>query len=490
MAGAGTLNVLSSSVDFAKSMSPPVARASLYGWNALLPNQLPTSEELFRAYNKGELTPGDVRRHMKNLGFSEDWTRVLMRASLSVLNPLDYVVLYRRGKITRDQFNKGLQAAGFDYAETENLLAVTEYFPSTQDLISFAVRDVYTPETVEEYKLMEDIPSKFLEEAKKAGLPEEQAKNYWASHWGLPSPSQVFQFLQRRVKKPDGKVFSIEDVRTYLKIADYSPQWRDMLAAISYRPITRTDARRMYSFGVLNREELKNVFKDEGYNDNDAEKLTQFTIVHDDPDTTGMTRGNLIGAYVEGAITFDDLKRLMPEIGIIGDALDYWLDIAQFEKTQSEVKKIITRYTNAYLTGSADIDEIRNRLNQSDLPSNFVEKILSDMLYDKLSQRKVPPVDTLIRWLENNVLTDVEFKGRMRLLNYSDEDIVFYLTEVRRKVDTTRRTYLKVEEYVTWFVSGIITEQYFRDTLKEMGKGQQDIDFIIVNARRKANENT
>jgi hypothetical protein len=486
----GNVNSLGSVVDFAKSMSPPIARASLYGWNSLLPNQVPTSDELFRLVNREDMSIPWMQEQMLKLGFDKTLSLQMYSASHVKLNIMDYVVLYRRGKITFDLLLKYAQHVGFVIAEVQHLLDVTEYFPSPQDLISFAIRDVYSPETVEEYKLFEDIPQKFLTEALKTGLTEEMAKLYWGSHWQFPTPQQIFQFLQRRVKKPDGKVFQLEDVRLYLKVADYSPQWRDMMTEISYHPITRVDARRMYSFGVLDREGLKDVFQNEGYNEHDAELLTKFTIVHDDPDTTGMTRGNLMSAYVDGCITYKDLTRLMAEIGIIGYALEYWLEIAQYNKVQAEVKKIITRYTAAYLTGSSDLDTIRGKLHQADLPAVYVDKILEDMLYDKLSQRKVPPVETLVRWLESQSITDKDFQGRMRLLNYSDEDILIYLTEVRRKVDTTRKIYLKIADYAGWLKTNVITEQYFRDTLKEMGIGQRDIDFEIVNARREVNEAT
>lgn len=487
MAG-GTLGALSGGVDFAKSFSPPIARASLYGWNQLKPNQIPTSDEMFKVFNWDRLTYGKLKDFMQQLGFSDEWTERLYLASQHELSLVDYVVLYRRGKITKDELITHAQRSGFYVAEIEHLLSVTEYFPSPQDLIQFAVRDVYTPETVDAYKLLEDIPQKYVEEAKKTGLPKEQAENYWAAHWQLPSPTQVFEMLHRRVLKPDGKVFTEEDVSTYLKIADYSPQWRTMLQQISYHPLTRTDARRMYSLGVINRGKLKSTFLDEGYNEENAELLTQFTIVHDDPETTGMTRGNLMSSYVEGAITFEDLKKMLPEIGIFGVALTYWLNIAQYDKTQAEVKKIITRAYNAFLAGSSDLDVLRTQLLNKNLPASYVDSILTDMIEEKVSQRKVPSLETIIKWLESQTIDERTFQVKMRQLNYSDEDIILYLTTVRQKVDTSRKLYLKEDVYVEWFKAGIIDETYLRATLSEKGLGQRDIESMIINARRPEGE--
>ncbi|GAI28470.1 unnamed protein product, partial [marine sediment metagenome] len=46
---------------------------------------------------------------------------------------------------------------------------------------------------------MDEYPPEYEEAAKKAGLPPEQAENYWASHWVLPSILQGYEMLHRNV---------------------------------------------------------------------------------------------------------------------------------------------------------------------------------------------------------------------------------------------------------------------------------------------------
>jgi hypothetical protein len=424
---------------------------------------------------------------MRLNGFDEDWTKHMLEASYMRLSVTDYVALYRREYITKDDLEQLLKYCGLNSWDIAQVLDLTQYFPSPQDLISFAIRDVYTPAIIDEYKLYEDMPELYLKEAAKTGLSEDFAKKYWGSHWNLPSPGQVFQMLQRRVTKPNGDIFNVDDIRLYLKTADFSPQWRDMLTQISYQPLTRVDTRRMYSFGILTREQVEGNFLDQGYSPANAKLMTDFTIVHDDPDTTGQTRTNIMAAYVEGIIQLDDLVSMLGDIGIQAKALQYWIGIAQYDKAQAEVKKVITRYTEAYLTGSQDLDTIRTKLHTADLPSAYVDKILDDMLQAKLAARKVPPVDTLVAWLVSGTIDDKAFHGRMRLLGYNDEDISFYMTTIVNNGGTLHRKFLKDTLYKQWFVDGIIDETYFRTTLTSMGISATDIDRYVIDVRRLQN---
>ena len=85
----------------------------------------------------------------------------------------------------------------------------------------------------------------------KAGLPEEQARNYWAAHWELPSAQMGYAMFQRRI-------IDHETLVMLLKSLDIMPFWRDKLIEMSYNPLTRVDVRRMYGLGVLSEEEVYN----------------------------------------------------------------------------------------------------------------------------------------------------------------------------------------------------------------------------------------
>ena len=111
----------------------------------------------------------------------------------------------------------------------------------------------------------------------------------------------AFEMLHRRI-------IDEPKLRQLMAAQDIIPGWRDELIAISYRPYTRVDIRRMHDVGVLDEDEVYEAYQDIGYNDEKARTLTDFTIAlnSDDPDDIepldGLTRSSIIAAYKDGII--------------------------------------------------------------------------------------------------------------------------------------------------------------------------------------------
>jgi len=143
--------------------------------------------------------------------------------------------------------------------------------PPIADIITMAVREAFTPAIAARFGQYEDLPSEYVTWAGKKGLSPEWAERYWAAHWSLPSITQGFEMFQRGV-------ISRDDLYLLLRALDVMPFWRDKLMQISYVPLTRVDIRRMYTLGVLNVSEVNKAYKDIGYNDENAARLTAFTV--------------------------------------------------------------------------------------------------------------------------------------------------------------------------------------------------------------------
>jgi hypothetical protein len=260
----------------------------------------------------------------------EPWTRHLknfMEASArsQLLTPEQVIYAYWRGIITDKKWVMDeLAMHGWSEERINYLMKVMEYFPTPSDLIRFAIREVYTPEILAKFQQLGDLyeldetgnpkrdeegrpirtamGEKFLTEAAKAGLPEEQAANYWAAHWELPSPTQGFEMLHRGV-------ITKKELETLLRALDVMPYWRDKLIAISYSPLTRVDARRAWELEVITDEELYKTYLALGYSPEDAERLTTYTKLE-------RTLPYLREAYKKGWITSEQFKAELMALGI------------------------------------------------------------------------------------------------------------------------------------------------------------------------------
>lgn len=142
--------------------------------------------------------------------------------------------------------------------------------PPVADIITMAVREAFTPEIAARFGQYQDLPPEFVEWVGKKGLSKEWATRYWAAHWSLPSPQQGFEMLHRGV-------IGEGELSLLLRALDIMPFWRDKLIQISYNPLTRIDVRRMYNLYVLNEEEVTQAYREIGYNETNAVRLTTFT---------------------------------------------------------------------------------------------------------------------------------------------------------------------------------------------------------------------
>lgn len=143
--------------------------------------------------------------------------------------------------------------------------------PPVADIITMAVREAFTPAIAARFGQYEDLPSEFVEWVGKKGLSREWAERYWAAHWSLPSPQQGFEMLHRGV-------IGEADLNMLMRALDIMPFWRDKLTQIAYRPLSRVDVRRMFALGVLDVSSVRKAYTDIGYNDYNADLMTQFTI--------------------------------------------------------------------------------------------------------------------------------------------------------------------------------------------------------------------
>lgn len=432
------------------------------------PNSIPDMNTLLQGHALNRIDKSMVHDALNKLGYNKEWISELLNSAKKKLGASEYTTLHRRGKIDHDTFLTQMQHIGLDTKQSEWFLKSMEYFPSAIDLVRFAVREVYTPDVAEKFQLFSDLPEKFISEAKKAGLPEEQAKNYWASHWDLPSPAMGFEMFQRRI-------IDFETLQLLLRSLDIMPFWRDKLTEMSYNPLTRVDVRRMYRIGVLDTEKVYNAYLDVGYSPENAKLMTEFTVQYENRESDGLTRSKLIDAYKKSIISEEQLREYLHALRLSEDVVDFYTEMAIYEKTQDKIELHTNDLIEQYRLGILDISQFRNELLKRDLPATYIETIITDILTLKGSKTKLPTQEDLQKWLKMGVIDELYYVAKMRLRGYLDEDIEGYLTEISLERNTSDRTFLNIEVYNRWVQNGIISKDRYIETLTAMGISIEDI---------------
>lgn len=463
-------------VNQAFALYPPLGNnIQMKAW-ASWPNKIPEIADLIILYRRGKIDAQNFYTSMEKWGFDVNNSKQMLTSSEQILSASDYVNLFRRGELPESVLYDKLQEIGFPSETHRYILKSTEVLPGPSDLVRFAVREVFNSTIKAKYQLEEDFPRQFLDYSAKVGMTEETARQYWAAHWELPSLSAGYEMFHRGIITRD-------DLLDLMRSQDVMPFWRDKLLKISYNPLTRVDARRMYGFGVLDREGLLKSFKDLGYSDEHAELMTQFSVAYETDEPQDVTRSTVIKAFKEDILTIEEAAEYLGDLGYAESAIQLYLRIAETEKASDLADFIVKEIENRYMAGMITIEKAKEILDGVALPALYVASVISKLELKESQKRKLPSKSDITHWLELGVIGEQEYARRMKLLGYSDDDIRYYLTEFRLEDEADDIKLMSEATYARWFKSGIINEDVYRRTLRERKYSQADIDRKVLEVK-------
>jgi hypothetical protein len=440
--------------------------------NERKPIQLPSPAELAAADARGVISGEGAERIAVLQGFAPEPYRLLRELARSHPPPGELTDAWRRGTIQDGELDTRLAVQGFDPRAREILKSLAFIVTPPQDAIRFAVREVYDPERRRELTLDADLPPRFLDEARKAGVPEQLARDYWAAHWELPSPAQVFEMMHRRVRKIDGTPFTPEDVRKYLVAADVAPFWRPLLEQISFAPLTRVDVRRMRKVDVLSKAEVESAYLDLGYDAGNARRLADFVELDvkgekriETADLTAGLRSRIVTAVVNGTISEERGRSWLAQLE--ADPEDVELLIAEARELRSgrRADRIRELVEQLYVRGRWTLDEARTELRRRGFTDDEVRGIAEEIQLERrlrepeervLADRDLTKAEILDA-RDDAIVADAQARSMLAELRYDAEEVDLMI-ELRDYKREQRELNEEIEVVHRRLVAGKITE--------------------------------
>ena len=400
---------------------------------------------------------------IKATGLSDAESRHVAK---SIYKPLDtdaLIQLYRRGHLEYAQLANELKRNGIrasDATEIERLAWLT---PGASDVVRFAVREVWTPEIVAKYNYDDDFPTKSVLWARRAGLTEEILRMFWRAHWELPGPSQAAEMVWRidagqdaKPRKDRATVLSETEFKEFLQTADYPKFWRERFAKMLYSPITRVDIRRVFNYGYCTIEDVYNNYRSGGYDHDNAEKLTQWTVEEYLPRPLAMARDAILDAYTDGALSPAEALASLRSL-VVGDkqalpdtSIDLYLKQADITIAKKARDIALTVIKKEYIDKLVDKVEVNDRLTMLGITQTEKERALYawdwELDYEEVKKKprkaapkqagKKPSEADFARWLKGGYITPEQFKQEMSALGYSDGHIEIYMQEIADSLTT------------------------------------------------------
>jgi len=387
----------------------------------------PTPTELVRWYKKGFIREDEFYEEMRKHQIEKPMANTFLKDYEYIPSPETILRMAFKGIIPIAQAYQILDKIGIKKELAEKYFTDYWFIPSIPDLIRFAVREAYRDDIAAKYGYDEEFPITLVEIGRKIGLKEEYAKYYWRAHWELPSLTQGYEMLHR-------DVISKEDLETLLKIADIPSWWRDKLIKISYYPFTRVDVRRMYGMGVLTKEEVLRAYKDLGYDDWHAEKLTEFTINFERQRERDLTRSQIKKLYEIAEIDRQTAKRFLVEMGYSEEEAEYILSIWDNDILEDELKDYIGVLTDQLLLGKITWTQFEDLINRLGLPATRLLKIKTKVQRKLDAKIREPSKEDIFAFFKLGLIDETKCRELLKLLGFTDNIINLYMQKLKIEI--------------------------------------------------------
>lgn len=267
-------------------------------------------------------------------------------------------------KYTTDYVEGALRESALKDKFIPDIMELRFQLLTASDYIRLAVRDVFNPTKRAELTLDKEYPTPLTAKMVGIGVSESDARDLWAAHWDLPSPTQAFEMMHRQVISPD-------DVGTYLASADYAPTWRQKLIDISYNPITRTDAKRAYKIKAPGFDDARLItaFRDLGYTVADATLLMEFVKQDVGEEArqerellVGPVRSSALAMYKARRISEAELRSTLANLRYPIELVDRFIADVQFARDAEQRDDVAAALKGAYVKALRSLDDTRAML--------------------------------------------------------------------------------------------------------------------------------
>lgn len=385
-----------------------------------------TASEAAALLARGFISDDEAHAAGLKQGYLYAKTDTLAAASEQPLSVGEAISATRRGIIDAEALDRYLERLGYNKTDSLALKQLSYALPGINDLISMAVREVFSPEIADRFELFSDLPDEFVVEADKQGLSKEWARRYWGAHWQLPSFGQGAEMFHR-------KLMPREDLELLVRSLDVSPFWRDKLIGITYNQITRVDIRRIFQLGLIDRHEVKERFEKNGYTSEDAELLTKFYEVYSGPDEEGIaldplnvTLSQIKDLKKLGTLSFD---QAVEQLEAIGYKQDYAVILVQSWEDEVQYKAradIINRYTRKAIREDMNEAEVEALFSELKLTNDELTNVKRVVETERLEYDSIPTKAELFTLANKGIIDYDTWYHMMRRHGYPDEIIGWY----------------------------------------------------------------
>ena len=416
---------------------PPFGRMMQHTMNKAIPNEILDVDTALLLNIREKIDKGMFNNELRSRGFDDTKINQFIELTHQLLGIQELITLWRREKIADGALTLRAKHIGWNEGDVQNWQDIFEFRPNVQDVIHFAVREVYSPEISTAFGQFEGadaVASAADKDLKAAGVTKDTLAKYWAAHWDLPSVQMGYEMLHRGV-------IDEATLDMLLKALDVMPYWRDKLKLISYNPLTRVDVRRMHKLGILSDADLVKAYKDLGYDATNAQRLADFTIKYNqdteasektNKDITidkekDLTKADIITGYRDGMFSVTEVSDSLASLGYSQDEVDYYITRADFERDKDLTNEQLKYYQDAYVSGVKSYNDTVDALGKLGLEGNRIAALFAVWDLKRAARVQKPTKAEILTFLRKKIIDQQTAIDELKGQGYADRYIQWYM---------------------------------------------------------------
>lgn len=356
-----------------------------------------------------------------------------MYAKRAKLSAGELSSLHLRGKISRTEFDQRMRENGYvNPADSQGVLQLSEYVPTTQELFTWLKKDVYNEPFVQRFGLDEDFPDPmppaWVEWFRANGTTPEQIKYDYRSQWRLPSTTQLAELIARNRPGRVDPALTVtpEDADQLLKLDEWPAKMRGLILSTLTMPVNRTDLIEGYKAGTVSVQELIERLMDLRYSRDDAEFLARMIVAKAEGQQQGSmgawTRRKIVAGYVDGTLGREAADKLLSRTVLDPQRRQDALDDADTIRSAKRRGACIKGIKRRYFTGEIGTLEARALMTDQGVDLLNISTIMGGWECERSSRSKEPTVKQLTEWAVMGIITPLEFERRLINLGFTKAD--------------------------------------------------------------------
>lgn len=391
-----------------------------YQWSC--PFEIPSGPDVHALWSRKVITDEQAECLLRANGLLPGWQQLIHFAQRP-WPPIDRVWFAKEtGGMDEDEFRTMVGRAGYgEGTDLDRWVRTSQYQPTQTDLVTWMTRDVFDEETVDwkeaDAEFKKKWAGKALQYGKATNVPDAVMRNNWRAHYRLPSPTQLYEMLHRlRKGRVDDKlVVEKQLLLDTLGQNDVHPAWRDRLAAISFRPLTRVDAQRAFRNGDLDYDGLFQAYLDLGYDHPSAGAMADFARANKE---RAYANHRVIKLYRKGGLPRSRAEDLLKAEGVPVKVSSRELDFIDLEQKSKSKRACLAALRRRYRSGELREGDIPAAVGLLGYSTEEGVEIQTQWACEKESTDRVASAAKLCEFYQYGLLSPAQMLARLKGLGY------------------------------------------------------------------------